>query len=125
MLSHFSLRDIPLPRNWSENLKTALLHVVSLAHLANIHARGAVANSLTPRVRLAADLSRAEEETQTLEAELKQIEQEYLAKNAQFEAQRSRLASLKQLQGNYEGFEEGLRETMLQMDRAPQIVGAN
>ena len=71
MLSHFSLRDIPLPRSWSENVKSAVLHVISVAHLAIIHARNAAANSLNSRVRLAADLSRANEEISLLQEELR------------------------------------------------------
>jgi hypothetical protein len=71
MLSHFSLRDIPLPRNWTENVKSAVLQAISLAHLAIIHARSAAANSLNSRVRLAADLHRARERVSVLGEELR------------------------------------------------------
>ena len=34
-----------LPKNWPQNVKAAVLHIVSLAHVAMIHARGLVVHS--------------------------------------------------------------------------------
>ena len=71
MFTHFSPRDIPLPKNWSANLKSAVVHVICLAHLAMIRTRSLAANSSNSRLRLAADLNRAKEEISLLEEELR------------------------------------------------------
>ena len=46
--------NIPWPSGWASNVKSALLHVISLAHYAITCARGWAANSINARVRLAA-----------------------------------------------------------------------
>ena len=46
-----SVSDIPLPSGWAKNVKSAVLHVISLAHYAIVAARGWAANSINARVR--------------------------------------------------------------------------
>jgi hypothetical protein len=46
----------PLPKNWPQSIKTAVLHVISLAHVAIVRARCIVVNSPDARTRLVADL---------------------------------------------------------------------
>ena len=66
-----ALPDIPLPSGWAKNVKSAVLQVISLAHYAIVAARGWAANSITARVRLAADNDRLKQETQLLREELR------------------------------------------------------
>ncbi len=54
-MSDQPLPDIPLPSGWPGNVKSAVLHVISLAHCDIIDARGLAANNINARVRLAAD----------------------------------------------------------------------
>ncbi len=35
----------PLPKDWPQSIKTAVLHVIALAHVAIVHARGLAVNS--------------------------------------------------------------------------------
>ena len=46
--------SVPLPPSWPRHAKTAMLHVISLAHFVLTHVRGWAANSPIHRVRLAA-----------------------------------------------------------------------
>jgi hypothetical protein len=64
----FSEADLPgshgcpnlfLSNYWSRHVKSALLHVISLARLACVHTWGWAAGSLDPRTRLAAQLQQA------------------------------------------------------------------
>jgi hypothetical protein len=41
-----------MPSGWASNVKSAVLHVISLAQYAMVTARGWAANSLNARVRL-------------------------------------------------------------------------
>ena len=66
-----TLPDIPLPSGWAKNVKSAVLHVVSLAHYAIVAARGWAANSINARVRLAADNDRLNQDSQLLREELR------------------------------------------------------
>ena len=50
--------SIPLPKGWKRHVKSAVLHVVSLAHFSITHARGWAANSVNARVRLKAENER-------------------------------------------------------------------
>ena len=50
--------DVPLPSGWAQNVKSAVLHVISLAHFAIVAARGWAANSINARVRLSSDNDR-------------------------------------------------------------------
>ncbi|CAN5283907.1 hypothetical protein BH09MYX1_BH09MYX1_65510 [soil metagenome] len=61
--------DIPLPREWSEHTKSAVLHAVSLARFALTHVRGWCANSRIARVRLVAERDVAISEVAALREE--------------------------------------------------------
>ena len=50
--------DVPLVSAWPKSVKSALLHVISLAHYAIVAARGWAANSINARVRLNAEKDR-------------------------------------------------------------------
>ena len=69
-MSDQSLPDIPLPSGWTKNVKSGVLHVISLAHYAITCARGWAANSISARVRLAADNGRLKQEPQLLREEI-------------------------------------------------------
>jgi len=62
----FSLKDIPLPKNWTASVKLGVLHVISLAYCAMTYTRGSAANSRNSRIRLAADVDRLENEVALL-----------------------------------------------------------
>ena len=62
---------LALPKYWGNGLQTAVLHIISLAHLAIIAARGWAANSINTRVRLQAKLEEAENQIQLLQEELR------------------------------------------------------
>ena len=62
---------LPLPRNWPQNVKTAVLHIISLAHVAVVHARGVLVNSPNARTRRAGDLEGSLDEISLLEEELR------------------------------------------------------
>ncbi len=66
-----SLPDIPLPSKWDKNVKSAILHVISLAYYAIAAARGWAANSINARVRLSSDNDRLKQETQRLREEIR------------------------------------------------------
>ena len=57
-MSDQALPDIPVPSGWPKNVKSAILHVISLAHFAIVAARGWAANSINARVRLSSDNDR-------------------------------------------------------------------
>jgi len=52
-----SLPAIPLPRGWSSRVKSAILHVISLAQFTAAYTRGWAANSVNTRIRLKAELA--------------------------------------------------------------------
>ena len=52
MATEASSDDVPLPKSWPANVKSAVLQVISLAHLAIIYSRSWAANSTNARVRL-------------------------------------------------------------------------
>jgi len=64
-------RRLSLPKNWSQGVKAAVLHVIALAHLAIMHARSIVVNSPDARTRQAEDLQGALDEIALLEEELR------------------------------------------------------
>ena len=66
-----SLPDVPLPSGWASNVKSAVLHVISLAQHAMVTARGWAANSLNARVRLRADVEQLEQENEWFREELR------------------------------------------------------
>ena len=61
-----ALPDIPVPSGWPKNVRSAVLHVVSLAHYGITCARGWAANSINARVRLAADNDRLKQDSQAV-----------------------------------------------------------
>ena len=65
-MSNQSLPDLPVPSGWAKNVKSAVLHVVSLAHHAILTTRGWAANSINARARLAADNDQLKQEVQLL-----------------------------------------------------------
>ncbi|MGB3194927.1 MAG: helix-turn-helix domain-containing protein, partial [Phycisphaerae bacterium] len=60
-----------LPNHWSRHVKSALLHVISLARLACVHTWEWAAGSLDPRTRLAAQLQQTRAEIALLQEELR------------------------------------------------------
>ena len=54
--------QIPLPKSWPIHVRTAILHVISLAQFATAHTRSWAANSVNSRIRLQAERDRALEE---------------------------------------------------------------
>ena len=53
---------VPLPRGWKPRVRSAVLHVLSLAQYAAVYTRGWAADSVNRRVRLQANLDRASQE---------------------------------------------------------------
>jgi len=70
-LSDQALPDIPVPPGWPRSVKSAVLHVVSLAHYALLSARGWAADALNPRARQAAENDQLTQEAQLLREELR------------------------------------------------------
>ena len=66
-----SLPDLPVPSGWAKTVKSAILHVISLAHFAIVAARGWAADSLNARVRLSGDNDQLNQEVQLLREELR------------------------------------------------------
>ena len=62
---------LPLPKNWPQSVKTAVLHVISLAHAAVVQARRLVVSSPVARTRRLGDLDGLFEEISLLEEELR------------------------------------------------------
>jgi len=62
---------IPLPRGWSSQVKSVMLHVISLAQFALAYTRGWAANRPNARVRLKAERDRAQQEVALLNEELR------------------------------------------------------
>jgi transcriptional regulator with XRE-family HTH domain len=62
--------DIPLPRNWSSHVKSAVLHAISLASAVFTYARSRAATSCTRLARLQAELSAAKTEIALLREEI-------------------------------------------------------
>ena len=61
----------PLPKNWRQSVKTAVLHIISLAHVAVVHTRCLFVNSPNARTSLAGDLRGSLDEIALLEEELR------------------------------------------------------
>jgi len=66
-----SLADTPLPSAWDKNVKSAVLHVISLAYYAIAAARGWAANSINARVRLASDNDQLKQKIQLFREEIR------------------------------------------------------
>ena len=62
---------IPLPNNWPSRVKSAMLHVISLAQYATAYTRGWAADSANARVRLKARVEQLEQEVACLREEVR------------------------------------------------------
>ena len=62
MIIRQPIAHVPLSKNWSSHVPSAVLQVISLAQNAMVEVRGCAANSVNPRLRLAADIERLETE---------------------------------------------------------------
>ena len=62
---------IPLPKGWRRQVRSAMLHVISLAQFATAYTRGWAANSVNSRIRLKAKLQRAIQEIALLGEEIR------------------------------------------------------
>ena len=63
--------EIPLPRGWPSRVKSAILHVISLAQFTLAYTRGWAVNSPISRIRLKAELDRAHQENAQLHEQLR------------------------------------------------------
>jgi putative transposase len=66
-----STPDIPVPSGWPKNVKSAVLHVISLAQYAIVATRGWAADALNPRARQSAENDQLKQEIQLLREELR------------------------------------------------------
>ena len=62
---------IPLPKGWKKPVQSAVLHVLFLAQYAAVYTRGWAADSTNARVRLKAELDRANQELLLLREEIR------------------------------------------------------
>jgi len=62
---------IPLPKGWKKQVRSAVLHVISLAQYTTIYTLGWAADSSNQRVRLKSDLDRANQDIALLREELR------------------------------------------------------
>ena len=63
--------QIPLPKSWTGHVRSAVLHVIALAQFATVYTRSWAANSINTRIRLKAELDRANQEIASLREELR------------------------------------------------------
>ena len=64
-------QSVSLPKAWPSRAKSAVLHVIFLAHFAITHARGWAANSPNARVRQASEIDRLRAEIAMLQDEIR------------------------------------------------------
>jgi len=62
---------LPLPKSWPQSVRTAIVHVISLARVAIMHTRGLALNSPDIRTRREGDLQGALDEIALLDEELR------------------------------------------------------
>jgi hypothetical protein len=62
---------IPLPKSWPIHVRSAILHVISLAQFTTAHTRSWAANSINARIRLKVERDRAMEELSRLREEMR------------------------------------------------------
>jgi transposase InsO family protein len=62
---------ISLPKAWPCHVKSAVVHIISLAHFSITYARGWAANSINAKVRIAAENDRLHQEIALLREELR------------------------------------------------------
>jgi len=70
MTTRASQRAVPLPKGWTEHVKSALLQAISFAAMALTIARSRAATSRSRQHRLQAELNRAHTEIALLKEEL-------------------------------------------------------
>ncbi len=63
--------NVPLAKHWKKHVKSAILHVMSLAQYATAYTRSWAADSGNARVRLTAEKDRLEQERALLREELR------------------------------------------------------
>ena len=63
--------SIPLPKSWTKHVRTAMLHVISLAQYATAYTRSWAADSTNARVRIKAEYDRAQQEILLLREEIR------------------------------------------------------
>jgi hypothetical protein len=63
--------NVPLPEHWKKHVKSAILHVISLAQYATAYTRSWAADSRNARVRLTAEKDRLEQELALLHEEIR------------------------------------------------------
>jgi putative transposase len=71
MLDNKRRSQIHLPKHWTSHVKSAVLHVISLARFSITYSRSWAANSINARVRLATEVSRLKEQVALLCEELR------------------------------------------------------
>jgi putative transposase len=71
MTARFSQKNISLPKDWTDNLRSAILFVISLAHLSIIYARGLAASSRSSRVRHKAEVEHLQNEVELKKEEMR------------------------------------------------------
>jgi hypothetical protein len=64
-------QGIPLPKDWPQHVKLAVIHSVALAHRAITYSRSFAINSSIERVRLAGELDGLQNENALLEEEIR------------------------------------------------------
>ena len=62
---------IALPRGWNDNVKSAMLHVISLAQFGMAYTHGWAANSINSRIRLKAKCERLQQQVAQLTEEIR------------------------------------------------------
>ena len=66
-----AFRGVPLPNDWPEYVKLAVIHSIALAHRAITYSRSFAINSSIERVRLAGQLDRAQNQIAFLQEEIR------------------------------------------------------
>ena len=62
---------IPLPKSWTKHVRTAMLHVISLAQYATAYTRSWATDSTNGRIRIKAEYDRAQQEILLLREEIR------------------------------------------------------
>ena len=65
------LKTIPLPKDWPNCVKSGVLHVISLAHLAITSARAWAANSCSTGVGIRSQVEQLQNEVELLQEEIR------------------------------------------------------
>ena len=63
--------NIPLPKAWTKHVRSAVLHVLSLAQYAAVYTRARAAESVNTRVRLKAENDQLTQEVALLREEIR------------------------------------------------------